>query len=56
VGIGGFAGALGGMGAAKFTGYMLDITGSYMLLFALAALAYPISLSLIQLLLPRHQP
>lgn len=53
VGIGGFAGAVGGMFVAKLTGYVLEFTGSYLLPFALAALAYPVALLMIQLLLPR---
>jgi MFS transporter, ACS family, hexuronate transporter len=53
VGIGGFAGAVGGMFIAKFTGYVLEVTGSYLLPFALAAIVYPAALLVIQLLLPR---
>jgi MFS transporter, ACS family, hexuronate transporter len=53
VGIGGFAGAIGGMFVAKLTGYVLEFTGSYLLPFAMAALAYPVALVIIQLLLPR---
>ena len=50
VGIGGFAAAIGGMGIAKFTGYVLETTGSFAIPFALAALAYPTALLLIYLL------
>ena len=40
LGIGGTIGALGGMGMALFTGYILDSTGSYEILFAICASAY----------------
>jgi ACS family hexuronate transporter-like MFS transporter len=54
VGIGGTVGALGGMGMALFTGYMLDKTGNnYQVLFALCASAYLLALAAVQLLSPR---
>ncbi|MFM2288946.1 MAG: hypothetical protein RL684_2089 [Pseudomonadota bacterium] len=56
VGIGGTAGALGGMGMALFTGYILDNTGSYSLLFALCASAYALALLAVHLLSPRLEP
>jgi ACS family hexuronate transporter-like MFS transporter len=53
VGIGGMVGAIGGMGMAQFTGYILDSTHSYSTLFAICASAYFIALLAIQLLSPR---
>ena len=53
VGIGGTVGALGGMGMALFTGYILDKTGSYHLLFAICASAYAAALLVIHMLSPR---
>ena len=44
IGIGGTVGALGGMGMALFTGYVLDTTGSYAVLFAICASAYVLAL------------
>jgi ACS family hexuronate transporter-like MFS transporter len=55
VGIGGFAGAIGGMLAATFTGFLLQATGSYVLIFALASLSYLVALLLLHLLVPRYQ-
>ncbi len=54
VGLGGFAGAIGGMGIAQFVGYILETTGSYRLPFLLAASAYPLALAIIYILLPRR--
>ena len=53
VGIGGTAGAIGGMLMAKFTGYVLDTTGSYTLIFAVAGSVYLLALALIHALAPR---
>ena len=53
VGIGGFAGAVAGMIVAKAVGYVLQWTGSYLALFAVASVAYLAALGIIQLLLPR---
>ena len=53
IGIGGMAGALGGMVFAKFVGYVLEWTHSYKLLFAIAPASYLIGLALIQVLVPR---
>ena len=53
IGIGGTVGAVGGMFMAKFTGYILDATHSYALLFAIAASAYLVALLAIQLLTPK---
>lgn len=53
VGIGGMAGAMGGATLATLTGYILDRTGgNYMILFGIAASAYLVALTVIQLLAP----
>ena len=56
VGIGGTVGAIGGMLMAKFTGYILDATHSYQLLFAICASAYLLALLAVHLLSPRLEP
>lgn len=53
VGIGGTVGAVGGMSMALFTGYILDATKSYSLLFAICASAYFLALLAVHLLTPR---
>jgi MFS transporter, ACS family, hexuronate transporter len=56
VGIGGMAGAIGGMCMAKIVGYVLQWTGSYMIPFFMAGTAYLLALALIQALAPRLEP
>ncbi len=56
VGIGGFAGAVGGMLIATFAGFLLQATGSYVPLFIMAGSAYLLALLAVQLLTPRLQP
>lgn len=56
VGIGGTIGAVGGMFMAKFTGFVLDTTGSYLPMFIIAASAYLLALLVIHLLSPRLDP
>ena len=56
IGIGGTVGALGGMGMALFTGYILDATHSYRVLFAICASAYVLALLGVHLLSPRLEP
>ncbi|CTP91040.1 nitrate/nitrite transporter [Xanthomonas translucens pv. phlei] len=56
VGIGGFAGAVGGMLIASFTGFLLQATGSYVPVFLMAGSAYLLALALLQWLAPRLQP
>jgi MFS transporter, ACS family, hexuronate transporter len=51
-GIGGMAGAAGGFLLATFTGYILQLTGSYASLFALAASAYLVALVIVVALAP----
>jgi ACS family hexuronate transporter-like MFS transporter len=56
VGIGGMAGAVGGMLIAKIVGYMLQWTGSYKVPFLIAGSAYLVALAAIHLLSPRLEP
>jgi MFS transporter, ACS family, hexuronate transporter len=56
VGIGGMAGAIGGMLIAEIVGHVLQWTGSYMVPFFIAASAYLIALLFIHLLSPRLVP
>jgi ACS family hexuronate transporter-like MFS transporter len=56
VGIGGMAGAIGGMFIAKLVGWILDATGSYVPIFVIAASAYLVALGIIHLLAPRLEP
>jgi ACS family hexuronate transporter-like MFS transporter len=56
VGIGGMAGAVGGMLIAQIVGHVLQWTNSYMLPFFLAASAYLLALLLIHLLSPKLAP
>ncbi|WCM29834.1 MFS transporter [Sphingomonas sp. QA11] len=53
VGIGGTVGAVGGMGMAWFTGYILQTTGSYTLIFAVAGSVYLVAVGVVHLLSPR---
>jgi ACS family hexuronate transporter-like MFS transporter len=56
VGIGGFAGAVGGMVIAKITGYILQTTGSYLPVFIIAGTTYLVTLVLVHLLVPKLEP
>jgi ACS family hexuronate transporter-like MFS transporter len=56
VGIGGMAGAIGGMLIAEVVGHALQWTGSYMIPFVMAGSAYLIALSLIHVLAPKLEP
>jgi ACS family hexuronate transporter-like MFS transporter len=53
VGIGGMAGAVGGMLMSKYNGYILDVFGSYQPIFALACGAYIVAIAVIHSLSPR---
>jgi len=53
VGIGGFGGAVAGMMVATFTGFLLQFTGSYVPLFAMASSAYLVALLVIHVLVPK---
>ncbi|MDQ1638954.1 MAG: transporter, family, hexuronate transporter [Pyrinomonadaceae bacterium] len=56
VGIGGMAGAVGGMLIAKVVGYVLQWTGSYLPIFIIAGSAYLTALLVVHLLVPRFTP
>jgi len=56
VGIGGMAGAVGGMVIAKVVGYVLEWTGSYLIVFIIAGSMYLIALLIIHLLVPKMEP
>jgi MFS transporter, ACS family, hexuronate transporter len=56
VGIGGMAGAVGGMLIAKVVGYTLQWTGSYMVPFLIAGGSYLVALAIIHALTPRLDP
>lgn len=55
IGIGGAAGAIGGMAMAQFTGWALDQFGSYRPIFAVAGSVYLIALLILHLLTPRFR-
>jgi ACS family hexuronate transporter-like MFS transporter len=56
VGIGGMAGAVGGMLIALVVGEILQRTGSYVPIFIIAGSAYLVALTVIHLLAPKLQP
>jgi ACS family hexuronate transporter-like MFS transporter len=56
VGMGGMAGAFGGMLIAKTVGYVLQWTGSYFPVFVIAGSAYLLALLAIQILAPKLEP
>lgn len=56
VGIGGMAGAVGGMLIAEIVGHLLQWTGSYVIPFLIAASAYLVALLLIHTLSPKLTP
>ncbi|HEV8133309.1 MAG TPA: MFS transporter [Pyrinomonadaceae bacterium] len=56
VGIGGMAGAVGGMLISKIVGYILQFSGSYVPIFIIAACTYLAAWVVIQLLVPKLEP
>jgi ACS family hexuronate transporter-like MFS transporter len=56
VGIGGFAGAMGGFILNLSAGRIKDWTGNYIAIFAVAASAYLLALLIIHLLVPKLEP
>lgn len=56
VGLGGMAGAVGGMLIAKIVSYVLEWTGSYLPVFIIAGAAYLLALLIFHLLAPRLEP
>jgi len=55
VGIGGTAGAIGGMLMAKYVGWVLESTGSYTPIFIVGGTAYLLALTVIHILSPRME-
>ncbi len=55
-GMGGMAGAIGGILIAQATGWTLELTGSYLPIVIYAGLGYLIALAVIHLLVPRMEP
>jgi MFS transporter, ACS family, hexuronate transporter len=56
VGIGGFAGAMGGFFMNLGAGWLKQHTGSYVVMFTIAGFAYLLALLIIHLLVPRLEP
>src|SRR5437773_2458290 len=56
VGLGGMAGAVGGMLIAKVVGYVLQMTGSYTVVLTIAGGAYLVALAYVQLLTAKLEP
>jgi ACS family hexuronate transporter-like MFS transporter len=56
VGMGGLAGAVGGMLISTFVGFLLQATGSYVPVFIMAGSAYLIALAAVHWLVPRLEP
>jgi ACS family hexuronate transporter-like MFS transporter len=57
VGLGGFAGAMGGVLFQRLTGYILEVTGSnYSIVFTICGLAYVTAFVIIHVLSPRLEP
>ena len=52
VGLGGMFGAIGGMIIATAAGFILEFTGSYLILFIIAGSLYLIALFIINILVP----
>jgi len=56
VGIGGAAGAIGGMFIASIVGHILQATGSYFIPFVIAGVAYLLALGVMQMIVPKLEP
>jgi len=56
VGIGGTAGAIGGMLIAEFVGYVLSLSNSYLPIFVVAGSAYLLALAAMHVISPRLAP
>jgi ACS family hexuronate transporter-like MFS transporter len=56
VGLGGMAGMIGSMLIATLTGFVLQATGSYAVVFAIAGSAYLVAFAIVHLLVPSMQP
>ena len=56
VGLGGFAGAVGGMLMAKYAGWVLEKFGSYTPIFVIAGSAYLVALAVVHIINQRYEP
>ncbi len=56
VGLGGMAGAIGGMLISTAAGFIIQITGQYLVLFIVCGFAYLVALLIFHLLVPRMEP
>ncbi len=56
VGLGGMAGAIGGMLIATAAGFIIQLTGHYIILFIICGSVYLIALLIFHLLVPRLEP
>ena len=56
VGLGGMAGAIGGMLISKVVGWVLTTTGSYVPIFIIAGSSYVVALLIVHLLAPKLEP
>lgn len=56
VGLGGFAGAIGGMIMQLTAGYITELTGSFLPIFAVSGSMYLVAVAIIHLLVPRLEP
>lgn len=56
VGLAGFAGAVSGMMISTFVGFLLQATGSYVPVFAMAGSAYLVALAVVHGIVPRLAP
>jgi ACS family hexuronate transporter-like MFS transporter len=56
VGLGGLAGAVGGMAMAQYSGWMLQELGTYRPIFIVGALAYLVALAFVQFFTPAYRP
>ncbi|PQJ72680.1 MFS transporter [Polaribacter butkevichii] len=56
VGLSGFTGAIGGALAASFVGLVLDISGSYTLIFVIASSMYLLAWLILKIMIPQIKP
>ena len=56
VGLGGMAGSIGGMLIAVAAGFIIQLTGSYLILFIICGFAYLIALLIMHLIVPKLEP
>lgn len=56
VGLGGMSGAVGGVLLQLATGYIVKLTNSYVPLFVIACVAYPLALIIIHVISPKLEP